>query len=211
MKSVNQEINNLLNRDISFQKDLKRGVINVRALAKHLIHEAGLNYPLDAVISAIRRYDFESVSLLDSTETEKYLSKMIISTKENISRIILRDRAFKEICDDYLGKRLLKENCRILKSKETITLIVAQKDLDKKISLFKGFDIIAVQKDLAEIRLQFPQDISKVKGIVARIASELAMREINIEDVFYSIPDLLIYIKEEDLVQAHQALREIKK
>ncbi|MBU0459498.1 MAG: hypothetical protein KKH52_04830 [Nanoarchaeota archaeon] len=211
MKSINQEINQILNKHLSIQKSLKRRIINIRSLAKHIIEDYGLKYSLDAVISAIRRYDLEHLSLLGSKEAEKYFSKMIIQTKDNVARIVLKDRAFKDVCADYLGKRILKANCRILKSKETITLIVAQKDLEQKLSLFKPTDISKTQKDLSEIRLQFPKDISNIKGIFARVASELATRDINIEDVFYGFPDILIYVKEDSLVKAHQALREIKK
>ena len=211
MRSINQEINNILNKHFSIQKSLKRGLINVRSLAKYLIAEHNLKYNVDAVISAIRRFDLNDISLLASKETDHYFSKMIISTKDNVARIILKDRAFKDICADFLGKKILKENCRILKSKETVTLIISQTDLEAKLSLFKESDIIETQTNLSEIRLQFPKDISKTKGVISRIASELAVRDINIEEIFYNIPDLLIYVKEDNLVQAHQALREIKK
>ena len=211
MKSINQEINSILNKHLSIQKSLKRGVINVRSLAKHIIEEYNLKYTLDSVISAIRRFDLDEISLLGSKETNQQFSKMIISTKDNISRIILKDRAFKDVCADFLGKRILKANCRILKSKETVTLIVNQKGIDEKIALFKESEIIKIQKDLSEIRLQFPRDVSTIKGIVSRITSELSTRNINIEEFFYSMPDLLVYVKEADLVQAHHALREIKK
>ena len=210
MKSINQEINSILNKHISIQKSLKRGIINIRSLAKHIINEYELKYTLDSVISAIRRFDLDEMSLLASKKAEQHFSKMIIATKDNVSRIVLKDRAFKEICVDFLGKKILKTNCRILKSKETVTLIVSQKDLKKKLALFKEADIIETQKDLAEIRLKFPKDISKIKGIIARITSELTTRDINIEEIFYNIPDLLIYVKESNLVQAHHALREIK-
>jgi len=211
MRSINQEINNILNKHFSIQKSLKRGLINVRSLAKYLIAEHNLKYNVDAVISAIRRFDLNDISLLASKETDHYFSKMIISTKDNVARIILKDRAFKDICADFLGKKILKENCRILKSKETVTLIISQTDLEKKLSLFKESDLMETQTDLSEIRLQFPKDISKTKGVISRIASELAVRDINIEEIFYSIPDLLIYVKESNLVSTHQALREIKK
>ena len=211
MRSVQQEIDYLLNQHLSLQKSLKIGIVNLRSLAKYLIDEYNLKHTLDAVISAIRRYDLENISLVSSIEAEKYFSKMSITTKDNVAKIILRDRAFRDICADFLGKKVLKENCRILKSKETVTLIISQTDLEKKLSLFKESDLIETQTDLSEIRLQFPKDISKVKGAVSRIASELALRDINIEEIFFSIPDLLIYVKENNSVQAHQALREIKR
>ncbi|PIN76898.1 hypothetical protein COV17_00495 [Candidatus Woesearchaeota archaeon CG10_big_fil_rev_8_21_14_0_10_36_11] len=211
MKSINQEIARLLNQDVAIQKCLKQKLINIRSLAKYLQQKYNIGSSLDAVISSIRRYDIESVSSIHSKEAEKVFAQMSISTKDTIARILLKDKAFNTICEDFVGKRVLRDNCRIVKSKETVTLIVNMKDFEKKVSLFKESDILDVQKNLSEIRLQFPKDISQIKGISARIAGELAMCDVNIEDEVYSMPELLIYIKEESLVSAHRALLEIKK
>ncbi len=209
MKSVNQEIAVILQKDIALQKCLKRDLINTRSLARALIQDYNLSYSIDAIISAIRRYDLENVSLL-SHEAQNALKKMSITTKDNLARLTLHDNAFAIIAQDFLNKKILKDNTRMIKSKETITLLVNQKDLDKKIALFPKQDIINIKKDLTEIRLQFAQDITSIKGIVARIASELALCDINIEEIIYSIPDLLLYVHNDDLVSAHKALLEIK-
>ncbi len=209
MKSVNQEIAQILQKDLALQKCLKRDLINTRSLARALIEDHQLSYSIDAVISAIRRYDLENISLI-SSQAQNAFKKMSITTKDNITRLTLHDHAFSTIAQDTLNKKILKENIRLIKSKETITLLVNQKDIEKKIALFDKNDIINIQKDLTEIRLQFAQDITAIKGIVARVASELALCDINIEEIIYSMPDLLIYVREQDLVSAHKALLEIK-
>jgi aspartokinase len=211
MKSINKEIHNLINKHISVQKSLKRNIVNVRSLAKFLIDEYNLNYTLDSVISAIRRYEVEKVSLISSKETEKIFSQMSISTKDNVAKIVLKDKAFKEICEDFLGGKLLKENSRIVKGKERVTLIVSSKDLKAKMDLFTKADLLDVHDNLSEIRLHFPEDVTMQKGVLSRLTSELATRDINIMEIVISMPDILIYIKEKELVEAHHALREIKK
>ena len=211
MKSINLEINYLLNKDISIQKCLKKRVINTRALAKHLIKEHGLSYSLDSIISAIRRYDLDPVSLIGSKEAENIFLEMSLTTKDNVARIVLKDKAFKNICEDFLSKQLLKVNCRIIKSKEKITLIINQKELDEKLALFKPSDIIKIQKNLSEIRMQFSKDIGKIKGILARITNELAIMNVNMREIIFAVPDFLIYVKEEDLIDALKALKEIKR
>ena len=210
MKSINAEIANLLNKHVSIQKCLKREIVNVRALAAFMIKTYNLEHSLDAVISAIRRYDLEQVSLIGSKEALRMFTKMSISTKDDVAKIVLRDRAFREICQDYLGAKLLKENARIIKAKETITLVVSQKELQKKLSLFKSSDILLVEKNLAELRLHFPKDIQNIKGVIGRAGAELATHDINIEEVVYSIPDMLLYVKEKSLVEAHRVLLELK-
>lgn len=212
MKSINKEIADLINRHISIQKGLKRGIINSRALARFLIERYNLPYSLDAVISSIRRYDTEDINLFGFEDMVKNVFRsMAIHTKDNVARILLKDKAFKEISSDYLGKKILKENCRLVKSKEAVTLIVTQKDIDQKLSLFLNSDILKVEKNLSEIRLQFNEDISEMKGVFARISQEIAIRNINIVDVIYGIPDLLLYVNEKDLLEVHKALMELKK
>ena len=211
MKSINKEIHNLINKHISVQKSLKRAIVNVRSLAKFLIDEYNLSYSLDSVISAIRRYEVETISLISSKESEKVFSQMSISTKDNVAKIILKDKAFKEVCEDFLGSKLLKENSRIVKGKERITLIVNSKDLKEKLALFNKADVLEVHHNLSEIRLHFPEDITMQKGVLSRLTSELATRDINIMEIVISMPDILVYVKEKELVEAHHALREIKK
>src|SRR3989338_3636343 len=123
MKSVNQEIAQILQKDIALQKCLKRNLINTHSLARSLIEQHQLSYSLDAVISAIRRYDLETISLL-SPEAQDAFKKMSITTKDNVTRLTLHDHAFAQIAQDFLTKKLLKENIRLKKSKETITLLV---------------------------------------------------------------------------------------
>ena len=211
MKSINKEIHNLINKHISVQKSLKRAIVNIRSLAKFLIEEYNLYYSLDSVISAIRRYEVETISLISSKESEKVFTQMSISTKDNVAKIILKDKAFKEICEDFLGGKLLKENSRIVKGKERVTLIVSSKELNAKLGLFTKADILNVNDNLSEIRLHFPEDVTMQKGVLSRLSSELATRDINIIEIVISMPDILIYVEEKELVEAHHALREIKK
>ncbi len=211
MKSINQEVAQILDKHISIQKCLKRGIINSRALARFIITEYQLSHTTDAIISAIRRYDIDSSPTIDVKDNEELFSNMILSTKDNVAKIVVKDSCFKIICKDFLGESILKENCRLIKSKETVTIIVNEKGFDGKIKLFNKEDVIGTQKNLSEIRLHFHKDISSAKGVVARLSGELAVHDINVEYVVYSMPDLLLYVKEKDLVQAHDVLRQIKK
>ncbi|PIZ52282.1 hypothetical protein COY27_00775 [Candidatus Woesearchaeota archaeon CG_4_10_14_0_2_um_filter_33_13] len=210
MSSINVEIANLLNKHVSIQKNLKRDLINTRALAKFLAETYTLNYPLDAIISAIRRYDGGFFSDENYAETRKILSHMLITTKDNVAMIVMNDENFNKVCDDYLNAQVLKANLRLVKSKEELTIFINQKELEKKTALFNKNDILSFQKNLSEIRLQFSQDIIQLKGLMARITAEITTRNINIVYIIPSRLELLIYVKEEDLIAAIEALRKIK-
>jgi aspartokinase len=210
MSSINQEIAKLINQHISIQKSLKRDIVNLRGLAKFLIKRYHLTYPVDGVISAIRRYDFGHFSEDKMELIQEVFSKMLLTTKDNVARIILKDSAFDKISKDYLEENILKKNLRIIKAKEQITLIVNQKNIEEKLGLFDKEDIVTVHKGLSEIRIQFQKDITFLKGIVSRITSELATRDINLVDIIFSMPDILVYVQEEDMLEALESLRKIK-
>jgi aspartokinase len=210
MSSINQEIAKLINHHISIQKSLQRDIVNLRGLAKFLIKRYHLTHPVDGVISAIRRYDFGHFSEDKVELIQEVFSKMLLTTKDNVARMILKDSAFDKISKDYLEENVLKKNLRIIKAKEQITLIVNQKNIEEKLALFDKDDIITVHKGLSEIRIQFQKDITFLKGIVSRITSELATRDINLVDIIFSMPDILVYVQEEDMLEALEALRKIK-
>jgi aspartokinase len=210
MSSINQEVAKLINQHISIQKSLNRDIINLRGLAKFLIKRYHLTYPVDGVISAIRRYDLGHFAEEKYEEEKEIFSKMLLTSKDNVARIILKDSVFDKVCDDYLKDSLLKKNLRIIKAKEQVTLLVNQKNIEEKLSLFEKEDLISVNKGLSEVRLQFQKDITFVKGIVSRISAELATMDINVVDIIFSMPDILVYVKEEDMLQALDALRKIK-
>ncbi|MBT7928627.1 hypothetical protein HN682_01735, partial [Candidatus Peregrinibacteria bacterium] len=70
MTNINQTVWRLLAQDLSIQKNLKKGLINVRGLAKYLIETYNLRASLDAVISAIRRFE-NSETFKDEEELSK--------------------------------------------------------------------------------------------------------------------------------------------
>ena len=210
MPSINQEIAKLLNRHISIQKSLKRDIVNLRGLAKFLIKRYNLSYPVDGVISAIRRYEPVYFSVSTQESNDDTFDNMLITTKDHVARVVVKDNQFSKICEDYLSEKVLKSNLRIIKSKEQITLIVSEKNLQDKLNFFDKDDIVDYQKDLSEIRLQFNTNITLLKGISSRITAELTTRNITIIEIIYSNNEILIYVKDKDLINAIDALRKIK-
>ena len=210
MVSINQEIARLLNKHISIQKSLKREIINLRALAKFLIKQYNLNHPVDAVISAIRRYEGGFFADERFNQTNEAFNSMLITTKDNVARLVVKDNEFSKICEDYLDEQKLKKNFRLVKSKEELTLIVNQKDLKEKLVLFDKENILCMQENLSEIRLQFPIETALLKGLLSRLAAEITTRDINMMDIISSKTEILLYVEEKDLINSIDALRKIK-
>jgi len=208
--NINRHIWNIISRDIAVQKCLSAGIVNNRALAKHLIEKYSLSFSLDSVLSAVRRYTVEEEFEEHTKEIEKAMQSMIVLTKNNIASIKLKSDAFTNIANDFLTKLSLKHNFRMAKTKEFIKIMVNQKDLDKKKATFDKEYLIEIKKDLCEIRIMLEKDATYLRGFLSRISSELTLHNVNIQDIIIAVPEILIYVEEENLVTAQKCLMELR-
>ena len=66
--------------------------------------------------------------------------------------------------------------------------------------------ILKVEKDLGEISIRLAEEAAKTRGVMARIANEIALNKINIVELLISVPEFLIYVKEKDVIRTHEVL-----
>ncbi len=206
MSSINNIIWRYIAEDASIQKDLHRELINIRGLARYLIDKYHISASMDAVISAIRRYESECVFEDNTKAIDAVLHSAVITTKNHVSCITMKEHEFRTISSDFIGKNVLKENFRMVKSKEIIKLFLNQKDIEKKLEIFEKENILSVTKDLAEIRVTMHSKAAETVGVLARISHEIALHDVAIYELISAIPELLIYVKSDDLVRAHKAV-----
>jgi len=206
MASVNNIVWRLIAEDVSIQKDLSRGLINIRGLARYLLDKHHLEVSMDAVISAIRRYESEGVFEDNTKKIEEVFQSAIIMTKNHVACITMKDSEYEKISEDYVGDKLLKDNFRLIKSKELVKLFINQKDLEKKLALFSAENIISITKDLAEIRVTTNAKAAETVGVLAALSHEIALHDVSIYDIIWAVPEFLVYVKSDDLVRAHKAV-----
>lgn len=205
MANIHKQVQTVIASDRAIQKDLERNLINIRALAR-FFQTKGVQGSTDAIISAIRRFELDKTRNKKERELNNFFKEIIITTKSNVLSIELKDIEFKTICQDFLGKNILKKNIRMIKSKENIILFLNQKEYDHKKKLFQTKNIIGLRENLAEIRLTFPQKKSEIVGLLARIGTEFSLENISIQGIIESMPEILLYIQEKDLILAHKAV-----
>ena len=123
MPSVNTIVWKIISDDLSVQNNLKRGLINTRGLARYIIREKGLTVSIDAVISAIRRYEDDSPLARMDRDAEDVLKSITVTTKSNVSCVTMGDSEFSAISKDFESDKVLRENFRMIKSKEKIITI----------------------------------------------------------------------------------------
>ena len=166
----------------------------------------------NAVISAIRRYKKDEKHKSEA-ELKKLFSKIGVKTRSNIVDICLKKsrkvleqlNKINSIVDVEKG-----EVIRIIQAEESIRIIIDEKNLDKFFNYFSKADCISIEKNLVEINLHFTPEASKTKGILSLLSSSLNAEDINIVEVISCAPELLIFIRKDDLLKSLNVLNSLE-
>ncbi len=204
MTNINQTVWKLIAQDASINTALRRGLLNTRSLALYLIKKHHLDTSLDAVISAIRRYPVEK-ELSEQEDTLAGIFKnAVIFTKSSMACITLEADAIRALIASF-GENGRK-NFRLIRGKKYAKVIVHEGDLDGFLKQFKKTEVITTKSGLGEVRIVLPQDAENVRGILARLTSEIALHEISISELIICMPEMLVYVDQKDLLKTHHAV-----
>lgn len=210
--SVRELIWKIIDTDISLKKDLSKGIINNRALAQHLIEEHKLKLSLDAVISAIRRYEAHPLAHIDSAKAYSLLKRAKITTTTGICSLSLKKN---EEVHQKLGVLLPSVNfsagdiLRVLEGAKQFTVLFDQKDFDKLREMFSARNIISSQRKLGMIEMIYPDALGKTPGVFFAITQELASHQISIIDALISSNEHIIIIDEPKVLKAFEAIYQL--
>ncbi|MDP2907503.1 MAG: hypothetical protein Q8O03_06185, partial [Nanoarchaeota archaeon] len=213
MTNITQTIWNLISQDPSVQKNLQKNLINIRALAKHLINQHGLKASIDSVISAIRRYPTSKNFKENVSELKEVFVGANIATKNNLACMVLRNQSD---IQKYLSEitKLTdfekRETLRMIKGKNNLKVITDMVSIQKLKNIFPKEENIEVKENLSEIRI-LTQDIKadKTKGVAARISNELLTNDININELIFCVPEIIVYVEQKDLLKAHESILQL--
>lgn len=208
MKTVTEKIWDILDNSPSIMRDMNRGIINKRALAKYLKSQYKMETSIDSIISAIRRYEpKESAEILKIALP--ILNESTISTKSKLANIAL-------IKGSEIQNRLPKlfsliqfnrgDVLRIIQADESFKILIDEKNLDKVKKLFPTTEIIKIDTNLAEINVHIPERAIDTPGVIGFISNELAINGISIKELISCVPELLLFVDEKDILKSHQVL-----
>ena len=149
----------IIETDISLKKDLNRGIINVRSLAKHILDEQKITASLDSVISAIRRYE-KAPKNKETYSVYRTLNHARIATRTKMSSLLLKrtddvktklGRPDKLI--DYQGHEII----RVLEGSQALTIVFDRKNFEKIKTIFPKSVILEENKKVGMIEIDYPR------------------------------------------------------
>ncbi len=199
MESINQQVWKALQTDPAVMRDMERKLVNTRALAKYLINKYELKVSLDAVISSIRRFPIEKF-LEEEKILQHIFNNSVVGTKNNMACITVNlppNQAFAKLCMINLP------TMRMTTGTEEVKIIVENGHADEIAKLFKKAE---VERGLSEINVTVAEKAIKTKGVMAHIAAELAIANINVHELLVCPPEFLIYVSQKDIVKAHERI-----
>jgi hypothetical protein len=226
LTKVSESVRQFIDRDTSLRKNLTRGLINVRALAKYIQIELrnGENkskndreFSLDAIISAIRRYHVA----LDGRKQSDLLFKHMANKKLNMRNKIVEVAIHNDFqVPPALGRFSSQidysrgETFRMVAGPQTTRVIIDEKNLGKLLEIISKEKIKKVLKNLAEIHILLPEstdgiDAERVPGVVATLSSELTLNGISMTECMSCAPDIIILVEQKDAIRAYELIENL--
>jgi aspartokinase len=214
MTNIQQEVTNFIEQDVSLRRGLTRGLLNTRALAMYIHKNLHLSCTLDAVISAIRRYETQSEPKEDIKKRYKLIASAKVSSRTRMISILLKKEPEVRAALTKLYSKIdfpKGEVIRILEVSQSIKLIIDESNFPEIEKLFSKKDIISIEKKLGEISLIYADEVANTPGVFAALSSELSLSGISIIDGMICGNEHIFIINEDDLMKALQAMHRISK
>src|SRR3989344_1560083 len=207
--NIKETVWKIIGTDISLKKDLSRKIINVRSLAQYIISTQKSSASLDAVISAIRRYNFSDETRHDTHSIHSVLKQARVAIRTKMSSLLLKRT---DLVKTKLGRpdKLMDfqghDIIRVLEGSQALTIVIDQKNFEKIKSTFPKDLILEENKKVGMVEINYPRILKKTPGVFSIIYNELAENGISIIDALISSNEHILIIEEDKLLKAFDLL-----
>lgn len=214
MTNINKRVWDYIDRSTEVKKVLQAGLINTSALAREIGRQEGLSRNIDAIISAIRRYEGAAEKSRQHKTFYDLLKKSKITTKTKLASILIRrnDYTQEQVAKLYSMVKLKRNSTlKILEVTNHIKINMDDELLEQIEAAFPEEDIEYVQKNLGELIINYSEDITRIPGVFATLANELAMNGISVIDSMICHWEHTVMLREEDLEKAFSVVFNLTK
>lgn len=209
-------VKRFIDRDAVVSSALTRDLINIRALGRHiqdLARKDGYELSLEAVISAIRRYE-KPKRILSEENVWKYFKRKKLTLKTNVADVAIQNNPGIPPALGNLSSQIdygRGETFHIASGVDTVRLVIDEKNLDKLKGIIPEQNVKATVKGLAEIVISLDPETLYVAGTFSTVTSELAINGINMIEAMSCAPDIIVVVDERDAMKAYLAIERLGK
>jgi len=207
--NITDEVWKTIDEHPCIRTDMTRGLINTRALARYLIKKRKITASVDAVMSAIRRYDLKPYEKIYENALKIMAKTATISTKSPLANISLtKDTEIQGLLPKLFS--LINYNrgdaLRIIQANGSIKILVDEKNLKTIQEFFPKKKVLRIDTHIAEVNVHMHPDAIYIPGVLAVAANELAINNINLLEAMSCFPEWLWFVDEKDLLEAYDIL-----
>ena len=200
--SLAQECRDVASRYPFVLDGLREGVVNYRAVARHIKPEVedrvGRDVDIEAVTTAVRRYGEE---LQDDDDCEGARSVLADS------RVSLRGNVVSITATEYGDLPDVEGFVHLVRGRDYTTVVVDDDEADSVGDAVEG-EVVESVGDLTCITVESPDEIVDVPGVLTRMVSRFSSEEINIVDITSCYTETIIVVEKRDAVKALETLEE---
>lgn len=206
--SINKIVKNLVTNDVFLATSLRRGYINLSAVARDLKPRIetnlGESVNEEAIISALKRN--REVSRKFDSRVMDALAETSIHIMTGVTKLVLPAMSSLNLMQTSQSNPVSPV---FVSTGSEFTTIIAE---DKKLEHFEGVTrrgVISQKAGLTLIVLKSPVSIMEAPGFLMSIYSKLAFSGINIEETTNSYTDSLILVSESESAEAYNSVLEL--
>ena len=207
---LSTKVRKALGRYPYIEEYLDMGIINNRALARTIQDYLDEEVNIQSIVSAIRRFPVYGVK----SEQEKLLT-ILANSEVNLRfdsatvTLNINEQSLEEI--DALHTYLEGKRYMLLQGMQTLTIVTEEREskkLGEKLRI-TGADF---KKKLATVIVTSPIEIVTTSGVIAHLATLLAMAGINVVEMMSSQTETSFIVDEREALKAVEVIRkEIKR
>ncbi|MBS3107902.1 hypothetical protein J4468_03205 [Candidatus Woesearchaeota archaeon] len=202
MTNINREVWRRIDNDAAVKKLLLEGLINISALARIIAKEHDLTKNLDAIISAIRRYEGNAEKKESLIKIYQLIKKAKFSTKTKLASVLFKKNSEVRKKLTQLYSKIdfdAGDTLRIFEVSKFIKIIIDENNVKLIEDTFNQREIMDLTNKLGEVSIDYNTDITKTSGIFAMLSNELAANNISIVDSMICYSEHIIIVDEKDL------------
>ncbi|MGV8162205.1 MAG: hypothetical protein ACP5N2_02610 [Candidatus Nanoarchaeia archaeon] len=209
MTNINKTVWNIIDNDASIKKNLLENLINISALARKIAQEQKLEDNIDAVISAIRRYEGNKEKKETSHKIYSMLKNSKLSTRTKLASLLLKKNINirKKLAELYSKLDFeAGDTLRIFEVTKYIKLIIDDKNLQTAKKIFRDEEIVETSTKLGELMIDYNTNVTKTPGVFATLSNELATNNISIIDSMICHSEHIFIVDEKYLEDAFKVV-----
>jgi len=205
-KSVAQSVRAYIDARPVVRDALSLGIVNLSALTRQIRQETGLGTE-EAVLVACRRYKAPNATPDYQAAIRRVLDKSKLDVRTKVATLTAYPnlKTFARLEKALASLQGRSHPIHILHGSESIT-IITDDALMQEMENLMGDETIKVRRGLVELNIRSPDSVEDVPGIVAFLASSLAGKGINFNEVVSCYKDNIFLIDEADLFPAFEVL-----